>query len=269
MAKAPGVMPMRRTLNGWIGLLSLSLPLRAVAVPTGEPCRPLEPAAARREAAALVHSLRQELAPVEERIRKAPFLQQLRRGRLPCDRIAALAAEDYAIAASDRLSFRRMAERWEPSAAGRASAPAFFAAAMGLDTKALERYEPRPASQIYPARVAALALGGDRASAAAALALNFPVFSEAMAIVRQGLLTHYGFRPEPIAFITAFAEPLPPSFEAAAIEQIAGGLQDGACPYRIRRAARLLQQAELAFWLAASEPPGSPLPSCPFHPLRP
>jgi hypothetical protein len=34
----------------------------------------------------------------------------------------------------------------------------------------------------------------------------------------------------------------------------------GACARDVARSARLLQTYELDFWLAASEPPGSPLP---------
>ena len=82
---------------------------------------------------------------------------------------------------------------------------------------------PRPGSQIYPARVAALAVAGDRASAATALLVNFPVFGEAMARVRQALLQHYGFKREQIGFVTAFAEPPPASFEAAALAEISLG----------------------------------------------
>jgi hypothetical protein len=49
-------------------------------------------------------------------------------------------------------------------------------------------------------------------------------------------------------------------FEDDAIEVIATGLVEGACPVLVRRSARLLQAYELDFWQAASDPPGSPLP---------
>ena len=51
-----------------------------------------------------------------------------------------------------------------------------------------------------------------------------------------------------------------PGFEEAAIEVIAAGLREGACPRDVRRSARLLQAYELDFCQAASDPPGSPLP---------
>lgn len=241
-------------------------------------CKPLERGLAQLQALALVRQLRRELAPVEAEILSVPFLRDLQAGRLPRDRIAALAAEQYRIGQSDRLSFRQMAQRWNPVFSGSESAQRGFfaelaaaedlalaqllrfAGVMGMSQATLEVYQPRPASQIYPARVAALAVAADRSSAAAALVLNFPVFAQAMARVRQGLLLHYGFTAEQIGFVTTFAQPLPVSFEDAALAEIALGLQQGACPAAIRREARLLQQAELSFWQAASAPPGSALP---------
>lgn len=278
------LLPLAPSL-GLAQAVTTAIPLPGAAVPVAagirapRRCQALDRQQARLEARALVRQLRSALAPVEARILAVPFLSELQAGRLPRDRIAALAAEEYRIGHSDRLSFRQMAERWNAnSSTGGAGSRGFFAdlavgeddalvallhfaAAMGLDQAALEAYEPRPASQIYPARVASLAVSGDRATAAAALLLNFPVFGEAMARVRQALLQRYGFQPEQIAFVTAFAEPLPPSFEAAALAQISQGLQEGACPADIRRETRLLQQAELSFWQAAATPPGSPLPA--------
>jgi hypothetical protein len=265
-------------LAGASAALFIVLPPLSAAFGRDQLCGAADPVNARRQAVGLVQQLRRELAPVEANILAVPFLRDLQAGRLPRDRIAALAAEEYRIGHSDRLSFRRMAERWPGSstASGQGTAGFFadlaageeealvallrFAAAMGLGQPELEAYVPRPASQIYPARVAALAVAGDRASAATALLVNFPVFGEAMARVRQALLQHYGFKPEQIGFVTAFAEPPPASFEAAALAEISRGIEEGACPEAIRREARLLQQAELSFWQAASAPPGSPLP---------
>jgi hypothetical protein len=80
-----------------------------------------------------------------------------------------------------------------------------------------------------------------------------------MARVRDALISVYGFAPEAIEFFTFFAEPIP-GFEEDALEVIAAGLLEGACPRDVRRSARLLQAYELDFWQAAADPPGSPLP---------
>lgn len=270
----------------WLTLLLLSLQIPLPQARANEDCGPRNSSTAQQQASHLVSTLQEELKPVEKQILNSPFIRQIQSGQLPCDRIAALAAEQQHIATHDLQSFRLMSERWSSPLEPQQPSPDWFrtlasqeaqaqpllhafAASMGLSPAALDHYKPRTNSQIYPARLAALASNGDRASAAAALLLNFPVFGEAMAAVRAGLMSHYGFQPEQLQFITAFANPLPPSFETGARQQIARGLEQGACPHRIRQAARRLQQAELAFWLAASEPPGSPLPSCPFRPLRP
>jgi hypothetical protein len=134
-----------------------------------------------------------------------------------------------------------------------------FAANVGLDERDLAAYEPRPRGQTYPSRVAWIANNADRASAAASFLVNFDVFGENMGRIRDAMISVYGFAPEEIEFFTFFAEPIP-GFEDDAIEVIAAGLLEGACPVDVRRSARLLQAYELDFWQAASDPPGSPLP---------
>ena len=134
-----------------------------------------------------------------------------------------------------------------------------FYRALGLGFDQLRTYQPRPASQIYPGRVAVLAVAGDRASAAAALMINFPVFGKAMAKVQAGLMRHYGLTPSQISFVSFAAKPLPPSFEVEGLAEISRGLQEGACPHDVRTQVRLIQEAEFSFWKAASEPPGSRL----------
>jgi hypothetical protein len=134
-----------------------------------------------------------------------------------------------------------------------------FGAHVGLDEQALAAYEPRPKAQTYPSRVAWIAANADRASAAASFLVNFGVFGENMARLRDALRGVYGFAPDAIAFFTFFAEPIP-GFEEDALEVIAVGLLEGACPRDVRRSARLLQAYELDFWQAAADPPGSPLP---------
>lgn len=79
-----------------------------------------------------------------------------------------------------------------------------------------------------------------------------------MGRIRDALLRVYHFTADQIEFFTFFAEPIP-NFEDDALDVIATGLLEGACPIDIRRSARLLQAYELDFWLAAADPPGSPL----------
>lgn len=232
---------------------------------------PRSTAAAQEKARRLVRQIREDLRAVEDQIRQVPFVSQVEAGTATVEQIAAVVAEEHSIIRSDMNSFSQMAVRWDsPQGSQFFGGLAFgeqlafplvidFAATVGLDEEDLIAYEPRPKGQSYPSRVAWIASNADRASAAASFLVNFGVFGENMARVRDALLNVYGFTPEQVGFFSFFAEPIP-GFEEDAIEVIALGLQEGACPRDVRRSARLLQAYELDFWQAASDPPGSPLP---------
>lgn len=227
--------------------------------------------AAREKARRLVRQIREDLAAVEDQIRNVDFVAEVEAGTASVEQIAAVVAEEYSIIRSDLNSFTQMAARWDSPqgshffgdlAFGESLAQPLvldFAENVGLSEEDLAAYEPRPKGQTYPSRVAWIASNADRASAAASFLVNFGVFGENMARVRDALLEVYGFTPEEVEFFSFFAEPIP-GFEDDAIEVIAAGLQEGACPRDVRRSARLLQAYELDFWQAASDPPGSPLP---------
>ena len=232
---------------------------------------PQSTAAAQVKARRLVQQIREDLRAVEDQIRQVPFVSQVEAGTATVEQIAAVVAEEYSIIRSDMNSFAQMAARWDsPQGSHFFGDLAFgeelafplvldFASTVGLDEEDLIAYEPRPKGQSYPSRVAWIASNADRASAAASFLVNFGVFGENMARVRDALLNVYGFTPEQVGFFSFFAEPIP-GFEEDAIEVIARGLQEGACPRDVRRSARLLQAYELDFWQAASDAPGSPLP---------
>jgi len=226
--------------------------------------------AARAKARLLVAQIRTDLAAVEDQIRDVEFVSQVEAGTASVEVIAAVVAEEYSIIRSDLKSFKRMAARWDYPGSSFFGDLAFgeslalplvldFAETVGLSEADLIAYEPRPRSQTYPSRVAWIASHADRASAAASFLVNFGVFGENMARVRDALVEVYGFEPSEVGFFSFFAEPIP-GFEEDAIEVIADGLRQGVCPRDVRRSARLLQAYELDFWQAASDPPGSPLP---------
>lgn len=231
---------------------------------------PQSTAAAQAKARRLVRQIREDLRAVENQIRQVPFVSQVEAGTASVEQITAVVAEEYSIIRSDMNSFSQMAAQWDSQGSSFFGELAFgeelalplvidFASTVGLDEEDLIAYEPRPKGQTYPSRVAWIASNADRASAAASFLVNFAVFGENMARVRDALLNVYGFTPEQVEFFSFFAEPIP-GFEEDAIEVIARGLQEGACPRDVRRSARLLQAYELDFWQAASDPPGSPLP---------
>lgn len=226
--------------------------------------------ASRAKARQLVAQIRADLAAVEDQIRNVPFMSEVEAGTASIEQIAAVVAEEYSIIRSDLNSFQQMAARWDTPQSHFFGDLAFgetlaqpllldFAATVGLTEADLAAYEPRPKAQTYPSRVAWIAANADRASAAASFLVNFGVFGENMARVRDALINVYGFTPSQVGFFSFFAEPIP-GFEEDAIEVIAAGLREGACPRDVRRSARLLQAYELDFWESASDEPGSPLP---------
>lgn len=227
--------------------------------------------AARHDAQQLVAQIRADLAGVENEIRNVPFVASVEAGTASLEQIAAVAAEEYGINISDWSSFAQMDARFQDPesrkffggiAAGEEIAFGLlldFAAAVGLDEEDLLAYEPRPKGQTYPSRVAWIASNSGRAAAGASFLVNFAVFGENMARIRDALLDVYHFTPAEIAFFSFFAEDIP-GFEDNALNVIAAGLRRGECPREARRSARLLQAYELDFWQAASDPPGSPLP---------
>jgi thiaminase len=127
-----------------------------------------------------------------------------------------------------------------------------FAKALGLSEDELKSYEPRPRAQAFPAYVALLALHGSEAEIGAAFLMNFPVFGENTGRMSAALQRNYGLTPHDVAFFDFFAGPIP-NFECDALAMIEAGLEQGAEPLLIKRAARLLQAYEKLFWDTVAE----------------
>lgn len=175
----------------------------------------------------LLEMVRRELAPTEGANR---FVQLVSEGRLPSERLAAVAGEEYWIGESDRRSFLHLAARFpEPPAVdfflGLAAVeiPARsqllrYAAALGLGEQDLQAYEQKPGCQAYASYVAWLALHGSLTDVSLALVANFAAWGSYCGAVAQGLRRHYGLRDEDVEFFDFFAEPAPE------VEQLAGAV---------------------------------------------
>ncbi len=221
---------------------------------------------AEQQARKLVAELRQELAPVEDQIRNHPFLDMLARGEAPMETLEGFAVEEFYIIQSDLRSQALLTSRFGATASGDFFRELLggerfaldlirqFGAALGLSEHALDRREPRPGAQAFPNAVASLAAFKTEAEAAAAFLLNFGVFGENTARMAVALHNVYGFTLEEVEFFTFFGTPIP-GFEEAALAVIAAGLEKGAQPRDIKRAARLLQEYELSFWDTVAEVP--------------
>jgi len=238
----------------------------SVAMPASEKLV-LDPDGAEILARALVAEMREELGGVEEEIRNHPYLEALERGEPSIENLRAFAGEQYNIIRSDLRSDALLVSRFGANPAARGYFQGLvageiialdllldFAAALGLEEKDLEVYEPRSLAQVYPAYVATLAAYGSEADVGAAFHVNFAVFGEMTGRMSAALRSQYGLQPEDVAFFDFFATPVP-GFDEAGVAVIAEGLLHGAHPRQIKRAARLLQAYELLFWNAVAEEP--------------
>jgi hypothetical protein len=201
-------------------------------------------------------TLRQQLACITEHNRLVPLIES---GSAPVDVVAALGAEEYRIVASDRRSFLTLAARSaDPGGVGffgglgqgeslaLAMIPALVGAA-GMDTDALERYEPRAGCQAYPAYVAWLALNADPAEVALAMLVNFDAWGGYCAAIGQALRKRYGFGDEACGFFDFFATPVP-ELEQQALTCVQAALDGGRPLASAHRYGRLLQTYEATFW---------------------
>ena len=229
------------------------------------PAAAADPAVAAPQATKLIREIRTELRPIEEQIRHHPYLTALEKGQASLENLRAFAGEQYNILKSDLRSDAQMVTRFgaTPGAPffvdlvnGEASAIGLmldFAAALGLTEADLQAYEPRPKGQTYPHFAAWLGFYGADADIAAAYLVNFPVFGENTGRMGAALRSQYGFTAKQTAFFDYFSS-LPPGFEPAALAIIEAGLDGGADPRAIKRAARLLQAYEKDFWDAVAKP---------------
>jgi thiaminase len=212
----------------------------------------------------LLERIRRELAPAEGGNRLVPLVTE---GRLPRERLTALAGEEYHIIRSDRRSFLALAARFpEPPAAefftGLAAGETLalghlmdYAAGLGMDEGDLEQYEPQPGCQAYAAYVAWLALNGARGDVALAIIANFAAWGSYCEAVAKALRARYGLDDKTCAFFDFFATPVP-EVEQQALAVAQASVEAGEPPQLARRYARLIQAYELDFWntLAADIP---------------
>jgi thiaminase len=210
----------------------------------------------------LLEMVRRELAPTEGANR---FVQLVNEGRLPVDRLAAVAGEEYWIGESDRRSFLYLAARFpDPPAVdfflglAAVESPARtqllrYAAALGLGEQDLQAYEQKPGCQAYASYVAWLALNGSLSDVSLALVANFAAWGSYCGAVARGLRRRYGLKDEDVEFFDFFATPAPEvEQQASAVAQHSLGA-GGTLPDSTRRHARLVQAYELMFWNTLAE----------------
>lgn len=214
-----------------------------------------------RTARELLETAAERLAPDPHANRLLPLIA---RGAARPATLAALAAEERDVIASDRRAFRHLAERCrdQPACAD------FFTALAEAEAVAQDRlgayaaacqeakpagYEPMAECQGYAAYVAWLALNGEPADVALALSANFATWGDYCARIALALRHCYGFSDEACAFFDLFAEPSPDLDRkaGAAIQEALDA--DRLNEERAHRYGRLLQSYETGFWHALWE----------------
>jgi thiaminase len=192
------------------------------------------------------------------------FLDLLEDGRVPRDRLAWLAGEQHWILKSDQRSFALLAARFpEPPSGemflslsgGEIEARRLLTAygdAVGADETYLQRYEPRPMAQTYPAFLAWSAINGTLSGITLAMLANLGIWGSYCARTADALISRYGLSEEAVAFFRFFSE-TPPGFQEQATAVVQAGLDAGEDPATALRMVRALQAYEVAFWNALSE----------------
>lgn len=207
----------------------------------------------------LVEEIRRELEPVEQEIRRHPYLAALESGRGRREDLTGFAGEQYHIIRSDLRSVALLVNRFGTTPSGpffqavlggetaALAALGAFAAALGMDDARLQAYEPAPGAHAYTAFMAWLALYGSEAEAAAGFLVNFAAWGANCGRMGRALRDRYRLTQEATAFFDLFATPAA-EFEGQAMTAVASGLARGADPRLVKRAARLLQGYEKLYW---------------------
>jgi len=220
-----------------------------------------------QDAAQLVAQIREQIRGLDDRILNHPYLALVEEGRLPREKLALFAGQQYHIITSDLASFGRLLARhaalpsrgfWVGLIQGEAAALGallMFAGALGLGPAELEAFDPIPGGHAYTAFVSWLSFHGSDAEVAAAFLVNLPAWGANCGRMSRALRERYGFSPEQVEFFDLFARQ-DPAFEPAALEVIQAGLNRGVSTARISRAARLLQAYELMYWDAMYQAAG-------------
>lgn len=205
----------------------------------------------------LLESIREELAPAESENRLVPLIE---RGEADLAVFGTIAAEEMHIVRSDWRSLHLLASRSdEPTAreffAGLAQGEGLalatlpaLAAAGGLDSAALDAYEPMAGCQAYPAYFTWLALHGEPADVIVAIVANFAAWGDYCARIAAAMRSRYGLDDRACGFFDFFATPVPEVVEKA-IAAVQAGMDAGRSDERkARRYGRLFQTYELMFW---------------------
>jgi pyrroloquinoline quinone (PQQ) biosynthesis protein C len=207
----------------------------------------------------LVDDARKSIVSTEERIRLHPYLNALEKRGVGKGKLAMFGGQQRHIIKSDLRSVELALSRAETAAAReflagmvegeKAALGALvpFGRALGLTPELLDSAEPLPGAFAYSAFVAWLAANGTTAEFVGAFIVNLEAWGANCGRISRALQGNYGFAKEDVSFFDLFAS-TPAGFEERGLMVVEEGLERGADPKLVCRAARLLQGYELMFW---------------------
>ena len=207
----------------------------------------------------LLDDTRKAIASTEKRIRRHPYLESLEARGVEKGKLALFAGQQCHIIESDLRSVALIVSRAESQDARdfltgmlqgeRAALTALmsFGKALGLSPEKLHATEPLPGAFAYTAYVNWLATYGTAAEFVGAFLVNLPAWGENCGRISRALQAGYGLSGQDVAFFDLFAS-APPGFEEQGLAVVEEGLEQGADPVHIQRAARMLQGFELLYW---------------------
>jgi thiaminase len=207
----------------------------------------------------LLEDARKAIASTEERIRRHPYLEALEARGVKKGKLSLFAGQQCHIIESDLRSVALIVSRAESQLArdflsgmlqGERSALTALGdlgQALGLSPQRLHAAEPLAGAFAYSAYVTWLATYGSAAEFVGAFLVNLAAWGENCGRISRALQAGYGLSGQDVAFFDLFSG-APPGFEEQGLAVVEEGLNQGADPVRIRRAARLLQGFELLYW---------------------
>lgn len=221
-----------------------------------------------RQARQILVESRREVAALDERIRRHPFLELWAEGRAARAGLGMFTGQQRHILESDLRSVALVVARAASAAtrefflgmlqgerAALAVLPDLAAAADQAPGQLLQD-EPLPGAFAYSAYVAWLAQYGTPAEFAGAFLVNLEAWGANCGRMSRALRDRYGCTAKNTAFLDLFAT-ASPEFEERGLAVLEEGLACGVSPAAIQRAARLLQGYELLYWdtmLQAAQP---------------
>lgn len=212
------------------------------------------------QATHVLQEIRQQIAPLMERIVSHPYLELLEQKRVSKEALETLATQQYLIVSNGIRNLALMVSRFGnlPSKAilndfvqaefAVHEAVQRFAHALGLDSQQLQRARVLPEALMFSYYETFLCLYGSDADLITAFFFDAQVWIKNARRVSQALQNQYHLRQEDVAFFEMYANYQPS--EEAVLPPLQAALERGVPAEQVQEATRLLLEYELRFWEA-------------------